>query len=913
MGIFDGIRQAFRGKQTAAPAEQPIEPLVYEQRPKIPLSPLPKSIRKMPRAQHIDRLGMMHAKDIGFGQGFGPEQKDFWEYKEQRPNGHSKADYLEMASHIPEVRERLSNGESLESLMRDDRVGACATQYYSPDQMIKVESFPDGHYEFSSGGRHRIAAAQELGIEIPVQVNEHGNKDGYSISPWEKQERYEALSDYMNDRGYSETDSAMYEADPEWQRLYKEYDHPVNAWEATEPSGGEKDVDPLREMQFSSALDRVAPAVSPESLPVAERYAASESSAEPMKSAFEGSAASINRSQGSYADRIRHTPSVDSNRWADKRGESICAPQSDAAKQILQARGISGVQYKDGIPDFSPFSESTVKLGYMTDARHSQGITGGRDGKNTVYASFEDGELVSKSHYADKSSMADLHLKYDKPGNFEQADALTAKQWTIDGRDDRAWTAEDVAQYREEHGLTWHECNDMETMQMIPEAINADFGHFGGVGEVKKTQQIIDEALRDYDEDPMVEAEDYDAMSPEELDVASRKNGQYTDDGTWVPDEASSETVTRPIAPDAQEEAKTDIVDPDGYLVIDHTDQPKDVAEKLNEQSEQASEELQEAIPDDMTADAAPDEQAVTQMEENIPAEDMDQLEQATQELQDAMPDEPADDGISDEQAVAQMEENIPADDMDQLEHAAQELHDAMPDDVAADAAPDEQAVTQMEESIPAEDMDQLEQATQELQYAMPDETADDSTPDEHAVTQMEENIPAEDMAQLEHATQELQEAMPDDVAADAIPDEQAEEQFEDGITSDDMDQLEQETVDQEAEELAALEDVEMDADDPSDEGEYSDLADEGPEEDVGCTEDYSDLADESTEAPLDGSGFEELADESAAECPDAADYSDMADEVDTGSYDASFDSSEASFDSGDTGSFDGGGGDSIE
>ena len=201
MGIFDRIRQAFRGKQPSSTVDQQTEQAPSAKMPEVSLSPLPKSISRMPKGQHIDRLGMMHAKDIGFGPGFGPEQEGFWEYKEQRSNGHSKADYLEMASHIPEVRERLNNGESLENLMQDSRIGACATQYFSPNNMIKVESYPDGHYEYSTGGRHRIAAAQELGIEIPVQVNEYGNKDGYSISPWEKQERYDALMDYMREHG----------------------------------------------------------------------------------------------------------------------------------------------------------------------------------------------------------------------------------------------------------------------------------------------------------------------------------------------------------------------------------------------------------------------------------------------------------------------------------------------------------------------------------------------------------------------------------------------------------------------------------------------------------------------------------------------------------------------------------------
>ena len=134
--------------------------------------------------------------------------------------------------------------------MQDARVGACATQYFSPENMIKVEIYPDGHYEYSTGGRHRIAAAQELGIEIPVQINEYGNKDGFSISPWEKQERYDALMNYMKEHNYSESDRAIYEADPEWQRLNKAFNHPVNEWEHQELSDWEESADALLKKRY---------------------------------------------------------------------------------------------------------------------------------------------------------------------------------------------------------------------------------------------------------------------------------------------------------------------------------------------------------------------------------------------------------------------------------------------------------------------------------------------------------------------------------------------------------------------------------------------------------------------------------------------------------------------------------------
>lgn len=42
----------------------------------------------------------------------------------------------------------------------------------------------------------------------------------------------------------------------------------------------------------------------------------------------------------------------------------------------------------------------------------------------------------------------------------------------------------DVAKYRNRNGLTWHELNDVKTLQLVPTEINDTFGHLGGVGEI---------------------------------------------------------------------------------------------------------------------------------------------------------------------------------------------------------------------------------------------------------------------------------------------------------------------------------------------------------------------------------------------------------------------------------------------
>ena len=199
-----------------------------------------------------------------------------------------------------------------------------------------------------------------------------------------------------------------------------------------------------------------------------------------------------------YEKRIAQTPSEESNRWEGQRGESCCLPGNDRSKAILDAKGIKGIEYENGVPDFSPVSESTVKIGNMNAAQRDRNrdLVDGYDAKGkTIYAHRdEDGQLYNGSPYADKNSTSDLNMKYYNPSNYTQADILTAEQWSKDGRDGKKWTAEDVAQYRKDNNLTWHECNDCETMMLVPSEINSDFGHLGGVSEIKRRNEIIREA-----------------------------------------------------------------------------------------------------------------------------------------------------------------------------------------------------------------------------------------------------------------------------------------------------------------------------------------------------------------------------------------------------------------------------------
>lgn len=84
-----------------------------------------------------------------------------------RDSGKTMQDFMDIASHIPDVNEQLKNGRSLDDLLMDDVLGKCAAIYFADAPTVYKG---DGFYEFSSNGRHRILAARALGLSIPVVI-----------------------------------------------------------------------------------------------------------------------------------------------------------------------------------------------------------------------------------------------------------------------------------------------------------------------------------------------------------------------------------------------------------------------------------------------------------------------------------------------------------------------------------------------------------------------------------------------------------------------------------------------------------------------------------------------------------------------------------------------------------------------
>ena len=101
---------------------------------------------------------------IHLGKGEVEDPSIFWG---QHEKGGTAESFQEIASHIPEVRERLAAGDTLDDLADDEKLSDCANIYFRNMPEV-IER--DGYYEFDSNGRHRVLAARALGHDIPVRV-----------------------------------------------------------------------------------------------------------------------------------------------------------------------------------------------------------------------------------------------------------------------------------------------------------------------------------------------------------------------------------------------------------------------------------------------------------------------------------------------------------------------------------------------------------------------------------------------------------------------------------------------------------------------------------------------------------------------------------------------------------------------
>lgn len=141
-------------------------------------------------------------------------------------------------------------------------------------------------------------------------------------------------------------------------------------------------------------------------------------------------------------NRIKNTP-IEGNggRWLGERGQSKWIPSDAKVKEKLAKYGQDGIDFKNGVADFSKVSEQTVEIDGMTEIRKS---------------------------------------------NFDKADKKCAEAWNKEMRDGRSdWTARQVKEYRQENNLSWHERSDMKHCDLVSRDIHQNVRHSGGVSECK--------------------------------------------------------------------------------------------------------------------------------------------------------------------------------------------------------------------------------------------------------------------------------------------------------------------------------------------------------------------------------------------------------------------------------------------
>jgi len=71
-----------------------------------------------------------------------------------------------------------------------------------------------------------------------------------------------------------------------------------------------------------------------------------------------------------YDSRFKQTPAETNSNvvFEGARGESLCTlkpPPDPTLQKILNEAGINGIEYKNGVPDFSPVAKAQIEIEYM--------------------------------------------------------------------------------------------------------------------------------------------------------------------------------------------------------------------------------------------------------------------------------------------------------------------------------------------------------------------------------------------------------------------------------------------------------------------------------------------------------------------------------------------------------------------
>lgn len=116
----------------------------------------------------VETVDLALVEGISLNSGAVDDPSIFWS---QHQKDGTVDSFLEIASHIPEVKAQLDSGVPLSELEADPVLGDCASIYFNPNRPTAPTLVKgNGFYEFQSNGRHRIIAARILGHSFPIRI-----------------------------------------------------------------------------------------------------------------------------------------------------------------------------------------------------------------------------------------------------------------------------------------------------------------------------------------------------------------------------------------------------------------------------------------------------------------------------------------------------------------------------------------------------------------------------------------------------------------------------------------------------------------------------------------------------------------------------------------------------------------------
>ena len=152
---------------------------------------------------------------------------------------------------------------------------------------------------------------------------------------------------------------------------------------------------------------------------------------------------------GGSSSRLGQTPNGSKGEWEGTRGNSMYTPNDVSLRQTLGKYGQRGIEYSNGEPNFRPVSQAVVNISNMNSDR--------------------------KRNFSQADKALATMLK-DNPSDSLYQDIVN-QGYDI--------SKKGVKAYREANDLTWHEENNLKSMDLMPSDINGRLGHLGGISEKK--------------------------------------------------------------------------------------------------------------------------------------------------------------------------------------------------------------------------------------------------------------------------------------------------------------------------------------------------------------------------------------------------------------------------------------------